>query len=74
MRWDGPNTRLELKTFEQAQSFNFYLGNVGVAGGGISALRGQPNVQGSTDGCLLFNLSRATLSSPDHLRQPLETT
>ena len=25
------------------------LGNVGVAGGGINALRGEPNVQGSTD-------------------------
>lgn len=25
------------------------LGNVGIAGGGINALRGEPNVQGSTD-------------------------
>ena len=25
------------------------LGNIGVAGGGINALRGEPNVQGSTD-------------------------
>ena len=32
------------------------LGNIGIAGGGINALRGQPNVQGSTDGCLLFHL------------------
>lgn len=29
------------------------LGNIGVAGGGINALRGEPNVQGSTDHCLL---------------------
>jgi formate dehydrogenase major subunit len=32
------------------------LGNIGVPGGGINALRGQPNVQGSTDGCLLWHL------------------
>jgi formate dehydrogenase major subunit len=32
------------------------LGNIGVSGGGINALRGQPNVQGSTDGCLLWHL------------------
>ena len=25
------------------------LGNVGVPGGGVNALRGEPNVQGSTD-------------------------
>ncbi len=31
------------------------LGNVGMAGGGINALRGESNVQGSTDHGLLFN-------------------
>ena len=31
------------------------LGNVGVAGGGINALRGEPNVQGSTDHSLLYD-------------------
>ncbi len=30
------------------------LGNFGVAGGGINALRGEPNVQGSTDHALLW--------------------
>ena len=30
------------------------LGNIGVAGGGINALRGEPNVQGSTDHALLY--------------------
>jgi formate dehydrogenase major subunit len=29
------------------------LGNMGIAGGGINALRGEPNVQGSTDHCIL---------------------
>lgn len=33
------------------------LGNIGVCGGGINALRGEPNVQGSTDHALLsYNL------------------
>jgi len=32
------------------------LGNVGVAGGGINAMRGESNVQGSTDHCLLFHI------------------
>lgn len=31
------------------------LGNVGVAGGGINALRGEPNVQGSTDHAILWD-------------------
>jgi len=32
------------------------LGNIGVAGGGINAMRGESNVQGSTDHCLLFHV------------------
>jgi len=32
------------------------LGNVGIAGGGINAMRGESNVQGSTDHCLLFHI------------------
>ena len=32
------------------------LGNTGVAGGGINALRGESNVQGSTDMCLLWHI------------------
>ncbi len=41
------------------------LGNIGVPGGGINALRGQPNVQGSTDGCLLWHII------PGYLKVPL---
>ena len=37
------------------------LGNMGIAGGGINALRGESNVQGSTDAGLLFTFSPATL-------------
>jgi len=32
------------------------LGNIGIAGGGINALRGEGNVQGSTDHGLLFHI------------------
>jgi formate dehydrogenase major subunit len=32
------------------------LGNMGVAGGGVNALRGESNVQGSTDHALLFHI------------------
>jgi len=49
------------------------LGNIGIAGGGIAALRGQPNVQGSTDGCLLFHLIPGYLKVPRGSQQTLET-
>ncbi len=32
------------------------LGNMGIAGGGVNALRGESNVQGSTDHCLLWHI------------------
>jgi formate dehydrogenase major subunit len=38
------------------------MGNVGVAGGGINALRGESNVQGSTDMCLLWHILPGYLS------------
>jgi len=40
------------------------LGNMGVAGGGINALRGESNVQGSTDFALLFNILPGYLPVP----------
>jgi len=40
------------------------LGNIGVAGGGINALRGEPNVQGSTDHCLLWHILPGYLTVP----------
>ena len=43
------------------------LGNIGVAGGGINALRGESNVQGATDFALLSDsLFRATIRRPLH--------
>jgi formate dehydrogenase major subunit len=38
------------------------LGNIGVTGGGINALRGEHNVQGSTDMCLLAHILPGYLS------------
>jgi len=40
------------------------LGNIGVAGGGVNALRGESNVQGSTDHCLLWHIIPGYLSVP----------
>jgi len=41
------------------------LGNMGIAGGGINALRGESNVQGSTDHCILFHILPGYLKTPD---------
>jgi formate dehydrogenase major subunit len=40
------------------------LGNMGVAGGGVNALRGESNVQGSTDHCLLWHIWPGYLATP----------
>jgi len=41
------------------------LGNIGVAGGGVNALRGESNVQGSTDHCLLWHILPGYLATPN---------
>ena len=40
------------------------LGNIGIAGGGINALRGESNVQGSTDYAILFHILPGYLNAP----------
>jgi formate dehydrogenase major subunit len=40
------------------------LANMGVAGGGVNALRGESNVQGSTDHCLLFHIIPGYMATP----------
>jgi len=47
------------------------LGNIGVAGGGINALRGESNVQGSTDHCLLWHILPGYLTPPNATQQTL---
>ncbi len=49
------------------------LGNIGVPGGGVNALRGESNVQGSTDMGLLFHLLPAYIGSPTDKDVDLDT-
>jgi formate dehydrogenase major subunit len=48
------------------------LGNIGIAGGGVNALRGESNVQGSTDHCILFHIWPGYLKTPSASLQTLE--
>ena len=48
------------------------LGNIGIAGGGVNALRGESNVQGSTDHCLLYHILPGYLGTPVATQQTLE--
>jgi formate dehydrogenase major subunit len=49
------------------------LGNVGMAGGGVNALRGESNVQGSTDMALLFQDLPGYLGEPTDKQPDLVT-
>lgn len=46
------------------------LGNIGRAGGGVNALRGESNVQGSTDWALLFHIIPGYINSPEAQKHP----
>ena len=48
------------------------LGNIGKAGGGVNALRGEPNVQGACDMNVLFNYLAGYTAQPDHDLPTLE--
>lgn len=48
------------------------LGNIGIAGGGVNAMRGECNVQGSTDMAMLFHLIPGYMGVPrEHLHPTL---
>jgi len=53
------------------------LGNIGICGGGVNALRGEPNVQGSTDHALLYHYLPGYLAAPrasqTNIEQYIET-
>ncbi len=49
------------------------LGNVGMAGGGINALRGESNVQGSTDYAILYHILPGYLKVPTYDNVDLAT-
>ncbi len=48
------------------------LGNIGICGGGVNALRGEPNVQGSTDHALLYHILPGYLPVPRGSRTSLD--
>jgi formate dehydrogenase major subunit len=48
------------------------LGNIGIAGGGINALRGEPNVQGSTDQAILSHILPGYLKAPEASQTTLD--
>jgi formate dehydrogenase-N alpha subunit len=47
------------------------LGNIGLAGGGVNAMRGESNVQGSTDMALLYHVLPGYLAAPVAAMQTL---
>ena len=49
------------------------LGNIGISGGGVNALRGESNVQGSTDHAILFHILPGYLKVPKASMKDLET-
>jgi len=49
------------------------LGNIGVCGGGVNAMRGESNVQGSTDMALLFHLLPGYLKAPVSTDETIES-
>lgn len=49
------------------------LGNIGIAGGGMNALRGHSNIQGLTDLGLMSNLLPGYLTLPNEAEQDLAT-
>ena len=53
-----------VQNIRSAAIVQFLLGNIGVAGGGINALRGEPNVQGSTDHTLLYHIVPGYMAMP----------
>ena len=46
------------------------LGNIGIAGGGVQALRGESNVQGSTDFGLLYHNVPGYMEVPSTANEP----
>ncbi len=48
------------------------LGNIGICGGGVNALRGEPNVQGSTDHAILYHYLPGYLPVPRAGRTTLD--
>jgi formate dehydrogenase major subunit len=61
------------QTIRTAAIMQLLLGNIGLAGGGMNALRGHSNIQGLTDLGLLSNTLPGYLTLPKDSEQDLET-
>ncbi len=61
-----------VQNIRSAAMIQLLLGNIGIAGGGINALRGEPNVQGSTDHTLLYHIVPGYMAMPNASWQTLE--
>ena len=51
-------------------SVQLLLGNMGIAGGGVNAQRGQSNVQGSTDMAMLYHIIPGYMPTPQQASTP----
>jgi len=60
-----------VQNIRSAGILQLLLGNIGIAGGGINALRGEPNVQGSTDHAVLWHILPGYLPVPQAPQQTL---
>lgn len=69
--WTQHSTGSEM--IRTAAIMQLLLGNMGIAGGGMNALRGHSNIQGLTDLGLLSNLLPGYMSLPRDTEQDLET-
>ncbi|TVM16347.1 formate dehydrogenase-N subunit alpha [Oceanidesulfovibrio indonesiensis] len=61
-----------VQNIRSAGILQLLLGNIGIAGGGINALRGEPNVQGSTDHTLLYHIVPGYMAMPNATWQTLD--
>ena len=62
--WAGRSTRSGVQNIRAFTIVQLLLGNMGMAGGGVNALRGEGNVQGSTDHGILFHILTGYLPTP----------
>jgi formate dehydrogenase major subunit len=53
-----------VQNIRSAAIIQLLLGNIGIPGGGINALRGEPNVQGSTDHAILYHILPGYMATP----------
>ena len=60
------------QTLRLGAMMQLLLGNIGIAGGGMNALRGHSNIQGLTDLGLMSNLLPGYMTLPNEAEQELE--